>query len=149
MNTNATILVISFIFIFITSVLYFTKKKVLDKENVFLSILLIISLFCLGFEYLNITFINSNTIGFPSIIHNTYEIFLIIWITIFFLYYITLIIPSNDKKSLSTILVETGVLFIYLLAVAVIITLIPSNLVMGKELFYESGKRIFFIIFIV
>ncbi len=149
MNTNATILVISFIFIFITSVLYFTKKKVLDKENVFLSILLIISLFCLGFEYLNITFINSNTIGFPSIIHNTYEIFLIIWITIFFLYYITLIIPSDDKKSLSTILVETGVLFIYLLAVAVIITLIPSNLVMGKELFYESGKRIFFIIFIV
>ena len=111
MNTNATILVISFIFIFITSVLYFTKKKVLDKENVFLSILLIISLFCLGFEYLNITFINSNTIGFPSIIHNTYEIFLIIWITIFFLYYITLIIPSNDKKSLSTILLETGVLF--------------------------------------
>ena len=142
MNNNATILVISFIFIFITSILYFTKKKVLDKENIFLSILLIISLFCLGFEYLNITFINNDVYG--PLIHNTYEIFLIIWITIFFLYYIGIIVPSSDKKNYQTIIVELTSLFIYLLSVAIIISLLPSNLVMGRFLLYESGKRIFF-----
>ena len=147
MNNNATILVISFIFIFITSILYFTKKKVLDKENIFLSILLIISLFCLGFEYLNITFINNDVYG--PLIHNTYEIFLIIWITIFFLYYIGIIVPSNDKKNYQTIIIELTGLFIYLLSVAIIISLLPSNLVMGRFLLYESGKRIFFLIFIV
>lgn len=147
MNNNATILVISFIFVFITSILYFTKKKVLDKENIFLSILLIISLFCLGFEYLNITFINNDVYG--PLIHNTYEIFLIIWITIFFLYYIGIIVPSSDKKNYQTIIVELTGLFIYLLSVAIIVSLLPSNLVMGRFLLYESGKRIFFLIFIV
>ena len=152
MATNSTILVISFIFIFIISVLYFAKKKVIDKDNLYLSILLVINLLCLICEYFNITYLaNPNGSYFGVIMHGIYETFLLIWATCFSLYFLGKLMPNVEvkKNDLKKILTSIAIIFVYLLVVAIILTLIPSKLTFGKMLNYESGYRVFFIVTIV
>ena len=152
MTTNLTILIISFIFILITSILYFAKKKVMDKDNIYLSILLIINLFCLVFEGLNVLYLSNPVESyFGIIIHSTYETFLLIWSTCFSLYFLGKLMPNFEEKKtdVKKLGIRIIIVFVYLLVMAIILSFIPSRISLGRMISYESGFRFFFIVTIV
>ena len=151
MGIITTVLLINFIYIFVISTLYFSKKKVMDKENIYLSIILVLTLLCIILEYLNLIFISKETITNTGlIIHNIYETFLVIWSTVFSIYCCGLVAPKENKKDTQkSILLKTVGVIVYILIVAITITLIPSRLSKGIVLPYESSPRVLLISVIV
>ena len=151
MGIITTVLLINFIYIFVISTLYFSKKKVMDKENIYLSIILVLTLLCIILEYLNLIFISKDTItNIGLIIHNIYETFLVIWSTVFSIYCCGLVSPKENKKDTQkSILLKTVGVIVYIVIVAITITLIPSRLSKGIILPYESSPRVLLISVIV
>ena len=150
MSIVTTVLLINFIYIFITSILYFSKKKVMDKENIYLSVLLVLTLICIGFEYFNYISITKSVISdFGRIVHNTYESFLVIWSTVFFLYCLGLVEQNDKKETLKSIITKLLIAFVFILIVASILALLPSNIVNGKIMPYEAGPKAILILFII
>lgn len=151
MKIITTILLINFIYIFIISVLYFSKKKVMDKENIYLSILLVLTQICTILEFLNYTVISKDTITtLGLIIHNIFDTFLIIWTTIFSIYYLGIVSPKEDKgNNQKKIIIQTVSVVCYILVIAVIFVFIPTKFVNGLILPYDSSARIILIDVIV
>ena len=151
MGIITAVLLINFIYIFVISALYFSKKKVMDKENVFLSILLVLTLVCIIFEYINLLFISKETVtNLSLIIHNIYHTFLIIWTTIFSIYCHGLVTPPKKKEdSQKSIIIKTVCVVFYILIIAIVFTFIPAEFTQGIILPYESSPRIILMAVIV
>ncbi|MCR5483592.1 MAG: response regulator [Bacilli bacterium] len=151
MGIITAVLLINFIYIFVISALYFSKKKVMDKENIYLSIILVLTLVCIIFEYLNILFISKNPVTNTGlIIHNIYETFLIIWATVFSIYCCELVSPKDKKDDTQkSIIIKTVIVVFYMLAVSIAMALIPAKFTQGIILPYESSARVILMSIIV
>ena len=151
MITILSVLVLSFIYVLITAILYYTKKKAFTIENVYFSILLVVTLLLIAMEFANCAYVTPTFTKMEKIIHKTYEITLFIWLTIFFLYGMHMVNEKRDNilSIDTTFIFKIAAIIIYIIAVSVIIYLLPSKIGVSYGAPYESGLFIYYFYFII
>ena len=145
MATVHAVVTINFVYILIMAILYFTKKKVINRENIYLSILLVLTLITLAFEIVNnIVLIKYQASAlFP---HKAYELTIAVWSTIFFMYAMHIVDGENDKvHTKSTEYLKIAGVLVYMMAVSVIVFLLPSKIEFVGNYPYESGSTVIFL----
>ena len=146
MTTIHAVITVSFIYIFIIAVLYFTKKKVINRDNIYLSILLVLTLITITLELVN----NIALVKYAStslIPHKLYEISIAIWSTIFFLYSMHVVDGQSDKPTTKqTTIVKAVTVSIYTIVICVLLFMFESKVKFSGIFPYEHGSAVTFLI---
>ena len=151
MITILSVLVLSFVYVLITAILYYTKKKAFTIENVYFSILLVATLLLIAMEFVNCAYVTVKLTKMEELIHKSYEITLFIWLTIFFLYGMHMVNEKRDNILTvnSTTIFKIAIIVIYTIAVSTIIYLLPSKVSISYGAPYETGLFIYYFYFII
>lgn len=98
MQIRITLLIVSFIYIMLTSIVYFSKNRINNSENAVYEKLLSITPIGLLLEIgCNVTAIYKMNDLVSSIISRLYLIFILVWLTTFTLYILTITKYKGDK----------------------------------------------------
>ena len=98
MQIRITLLIVSFIYTMLTSIVYFSKNRINNSENAVYEKLLSITPIGLLLEIgCNVTAIYKMNDLVSSIISRLYLIFILVWLTTFTLYILTITKYKGDK----------------------------------------------------
>lgn len=147
MQIRVTLLVISFLYVTLTNIVYFSKSRINNSENAVYEKLLSITPIGLLLEIgCNITAIYKMNELVSSIISRLYLIFILIWLTTFTLYILTITKYKGDKlteyknsKIRKSIII--GSIFSILLLI-----FLPIDFVLEKNSAYLGGMGIVFLL---
>ena len=147
MQIRITLLIVSFIYTMLTSIVYFSKNRINNSENAVYEKLLSITPIGLLLEIgCNITAIYKMNDLVSSIISRLYLIFILVWLTTFTLYILTITKYKGDKlteyknsKIRKSIII--GSIFSILLLI-----FLPIDFVLEKNSAYLGGKGIVFLL---
>lgn len=147
MQIRITLLIVSFIYTMLTSIVYFSKNRINNSENAVYEKLLSITPIGLLLEIgCNITAIYKMNELVSSIISRLYLIFILIWLTTFTLYILTITKYKGDKlteyknsKIRKSIII--GSIFSILLLI-----FLPIDFVLEKNSAYLGGMGIVFLL---
>ncbi len=149
MQIRITLLIVSFIYTMLTSVVYFSKNRINNSENAVYEKLLSITPIGLLLEIgCNVTAIYKMNDLVSSIISKLYLIFILVWLTTFTLYILTITKYKGDKlteyknsKIRKSIII--GSIFSILLLI-----FLPIDFVLEKNSAYLGGMGIVFLLVI-
>ncbi len=147
MQIRITLLIVSFIYIMLTSIVYFSKNRINNSENAVYEKLLSITPIGLLLEIgCNVTAIYKMNDLVSSIISRLYLIFILVWLTTFTLYILTITKYKGDKlteyknsKIRKSIII--GSIFSILLLI-----FLPIDFVLEKNSAYLCGIGIVFLL---
>lgn len=147
MQIRITLLIVSFIYTMLTSVVYFSKNRINNSENAVYEKLLSITPIGLLLEIgCNVTAIYKMNELVSSIISRIYLIFILVWLTTFTLYILTITKYKGDKlteyknsKIRKSIII--GSIFSILLLI-----FLPIDFVLEKNSAYLGGMGIVFLL---
>ena len=147
MQIRITLLIVSFIYTMLTSIVYFSKNRINNSENAVYEKLLSITPIGLLLEIgCNITAIYKMNDLVSSIISRLYLIFILVWLTTFTLYILTITKYKGDKlteyknsKIRKSIII--GSIFSILLLI-----FLPIDFVLEKNSAYLGGIGIVFLL---
>lgn len=147
MQIRITLLIVSFIYIMLTSIVYFSKNRINNSENAVYEKLLSITPIGLLLEIgCNVTAIYKMNDLVSSIISRLYLIFILVWLTTFTLYILTITKYKGDKlteyknsKIRKSIII--GSIFSILLLI-----FLPIDFVLEKNSAYLGGMGIVFLL---
>ena len=147
MQIRITLLIVSFIYTMLTSIVYFSKNRINNSENAFYEKLLSITPIGLLLEIgCNVTAIYKMNDLVSSIISRLYLIFILVWLTTFTLYILTITKYKGDKlteyknsKIRKSIII--GSIFSILLLI-----FLPIDFVLEKNSAYLGGMGIVFLL---
>ena len=147
MQIRVTLLVISFLYVTLTNIVYFSKSRINNSENAVYEKLLSITPIGLLLEIgCNITAIYKMNELVSSIISRLYLIFILVWLTTFTLYILTITKYKGDKlteyknsKIRKSIII--GSIFSILLLI-----FLPIDFVLEKNSAYLGGMGIVFLL---
>lgn len=147
MQIRITLLIVSFIYTMLTSIVYFSKNRINNSENAVYEKLLSITPIGLLLEIgCNVTAIYKMNDLISSIISRLYLIFILIWLTTFTLYILTITKYKGDKlteyknsKIRKSIII--GSIFSILLLI-----FLPIDFVLEKNSAYLGGMGIVFLL---
>lgn len=147
MQIRITLLIVSFIYTMLTSIVYFSKNRINNSENAVYEKLLSITPIGLLLEIgCNITAIYKMNDLVSSIISRLYLIFILVWLTTFTLYILTITKYKGDKlteyknsKIRKSIII--GSIFSILLLI-----FLPIDFVLEKNSAYLGGMGIVFLL---
>lgn len=143
MQIRITLLIINFIYIMLTNVVYFSKNRIDNTENTVYEKLLSITPIGLLLELgCNLTAIYDMNEIITNIISRLYLIFIIVWLTIFTLYILTITIYKEDtvkkyKNKKARRLLIIGCIFVSLLLIV-----LPIKFVLKENSAYLGGVGI-------
>ena len=149
MQIRITLLIVSFIYTMLTSIVYFSKNRINNSENAVYEKLLSITPIGLLLEIgCNVTAIYKMNDLVSSIISRLYLIFILVWLTTFTLYILTITKYKSDKlieykkskirKSIIIGSISSILLLIFL----------PIDFVLEKDSAYLGGIGIVFLLVI-
>ena len=147
MQIRITLLIVSFIYTMLTSVVYFSKNRINNSENAVYEKLLSITPIGLLLEIgCNITAIYKMNDLVSSIISRLYLIFILVWLTTFTLYILTITKYKGDKlteykNSKIRKIIIIGSIFSILLLI-----FLPIDFVLEKNSAYLGGMGIVFLL---
>lgn len=147
MQIRITLLIVSFIYTMLTSIVYFSKNRINNSENAVYEKLLSITPIGLLLEIgCNVTTIYKMNDLVSSIISRLYLIFILVWLTTFTLYILTITKYKGDKlteyknsKIRKSIII--GSIFSILLLI-----FLPIDFVLEKNSAYLGGMGIVFLL---
>lgn len=147
MQIKITLLIVSFIYTMLTSIVYFSKNRINNSENAVYEKLLSITPIGLLLEIgCNVTAIYKMNDLVSSIISRLYLIFILVWLTTFTLYILTITKYKGDKlteyknsKIRKSIII--GSIFSILLLI-----FLPIDFVLEKNSAYLGGMGIVFLL---
>lgn len=147
MQIRITFLIVSFIYTMLTSIVYFSKNRINNSENAVYEKLLSITPIGLLLEIgCNVTAIYKMNDLVSSIISRLYLIFILVWLTTFTLYILTITKYKGDKlteyknsKIRKSIII--GSIFSILLLI-----FLPIDFVLEKNSAYLGGMGIVFLL---
>ena len=147
MQIRITLLIVSFIYTMLTSIVYFSKNRINNSENAVYEKLLSITPIGLLLEIgCNVTAIYKMNDLVSSIISRLYLIFILVWLTTFTLYILTITKYKGDKlteyknsKIRKSIII--GSIFSILLLI-----FLPIDFVLEKNSAYLGGIGIVFLL---
>lgn len=147
MQIRITLLIVSFIYTMLTSIVYFSKNRINNSENAVYEKLLSITPIGLLLEIgCNVTAIYKMNDLVSSIISRLYLIFILVWLTTFILYILTITKYKGDKlteyknsKIRKSIII--GSIFSILLLI-----FLPIDFVLEKNSAYLGGMGIVFLL---
>lgn len=147
MQIRITLLIVSFIYTMLTSIVYFSKNRINNSENAVYEKLLSITPIGLLLEIgCNVTAIYKMNDLVSSIISKLYLIFILVWLTTFTLYILTITKYKGDKlteyknsKIRKSIII--GSIFSILLLI-----FLPIDFVLEKNSAYLGGMGIVFLL---
>lgn len=147
MQIRITLLIVSFIYTMLTSIVYFSKNRINNSENAVYEKLLSITPIGLLLEIgCNVTAICKMNELVSSIISRIYLIFILVWLTTFTLYILTITKYKGDKlteyknsKIRKSIII--GSIFSILLLI-----FLPIDFVLEKNSAYLGGMGIVFLL---
>ena len=147
MQIRITLLIVSFIYTMLTSIVYFSKNRINNSENAVYEKLLSITPIGLLLEIgCNVTAIYKINDLVSSIISRLYLIFILVWLTTFTLYILTITKYKGDKlteyknsKIRKSIII--GSIFSILLLI-----FLPIDFVLEKNSAYLGGMGIVFLL---
>ena len=147
MQIRITLLIVSFIYTMLTSIVYFSKNRINNSENAVYEKLLSITPIGLLLEIgCNVTAIYKMNELVSSIISRIYLIFILVWLTPFTLYILTITKYKGDKlteyknsKIRKSIII--GSIFSILLLI-----FLPIDFVLEKNSAYLGGMGIVFLL---
>lgn len=147
MQIRITLLIVSFIYTMLTSIVYFLKNRINNSENAVYEKLLSITPIGLLLEIgCNVTAIYKMNELVSSIISRIYLIFILVWLTTFTLYILTITKYKGDKlteyknsKIRKSIII--GSIFSILLLI-----FLPIDFVLEKNSAYLGGMGIVFLL---
>lgn len=147
MQIRITLLIVSFIYTMLTSIIYFSKNRINNSENAVYEKLLSITPIGLLLEIgCNVTAIYKMNDLVSSIISRLYLIFILVWLTTFTLYILTITKYKGDKlteyknsKIRKSIII--GSIFSILLLI-----FLPIDFVLEKNSAYLGGMGIVFLL---
>ena len=147
MQIRITLLIVSFIYTMLTSIVYFSKNRINNSENAVYEKLLSITPIGLLLEIgCNVTAIYKMNELVSSIISRIYLIFILVWLTTFTLYILTITKYKGDKlteyknsKIRKSIII--GSIFSILLLI-----FLPIDFVLEKNSAYLGGMGIVFLL---
>ena len=147
MQIRITLLIVSFIYTMLTSIVYFSKNRINNSENAVYEKLLSITPIGLLLEIgCNVTAIYKMNELVSSIISRIYLIFILVWLTTFTLYILTITKYKGDKlteyknsKIRKSIII--GSIFSILLLI-----FLPIDFVLEKNSAYLGGIGIVFLL---
>lgn len=149
MQIRITLLIVSFIYTMLTSIVYFSKNRINNSENAVYEKLLSITPIGLLLEIgCNVTAIYKMNDLVSSIISRLYLIFILVWLTTFTLYILTITKYKSDKlieykKSKIRKSIIIGSIFSILLLI-----FLPIDFVLEKNSAYLGGIGIVFLLVI-
>lgn len=147
MQIRITLLIVSFIYTMLTSIVYFSKNRINNSENAVYEKLLSITPIGLLLEIgCNVTAIYKMNELVSSIISRIYLIFILVWLTTFTLYILTITKYKGDKlteyknsKIRKSIII--GSIFSTLLLI-----FLPIDFILEKNSAYLGGMGIVFLL---
>ena len=132
--SNISFLIISFIYVAMTAVIYFTKKKLDTIENRIFTKIIIANIVgvCLDFSSVCLAFYSDHGILFRTI-NKLYLIYLLTWVSLFTIYTINISMSKEKANRVSKI-----VQYSYLPILACIVGF-KLNYFVDKGVFYTYG----------
>ena len=132
--SNIAFLIVSFIYVIMTAVLFFSKKKVNSIENKIFSIIIIVNIIGVIIDLTSVTLAFSSYHGiFFRIVNKSYILYLLSWISIFTIYTIHISFDLKKSELFSKLLAMLS----SLVAVAILSTKLEYHLEGG--VFYTYG----------
>lgn len=147
MQVRITLLIVNFLYTILTNIVYFSKNRINNSENVVYEKLLSITPIGLLLEIgCNITAIYKMNDLVSNIISRLYLIFILVWLVIFTLYILTITKYKGDKlieykksKLRKEIIVSSVI-------ATVLLVILPIDFVLEKDSAYLGGIGIVFLL---
>ncbi|MGN1312396.1 MAG: hybrid sensor histidine kinase/response regulator [Bacilli bacterium] len=140
MQIRMTLLIVSFIYLMLTNIVYFSKNRIANTENMVYEKLLSITPIGLLLEIgCNITALYEVDSTISNIVARLYLIFIMVWLSIFTLYIFTITIFKDKdlikyRKSKLRKIVIIGIAFL-----SILLIFIPIDFVLEKDSAYLGG----------
>ena len=149
MQIRITLLIVSFIYTMLTSIVYFSKNRINNSENAVYEKLLSITPIGLLLEIgCNITAIYKMNDLVSSIISRLYLIFILVWLTTFTLYILTITKYKGDKLiEYKNSKIRKNIIIASIIAV-LLLAFLPIDFVLNKDSAYLGGIGIVFLLVI-
>lgn len=147
MQIRVTLLVISFIYTMLTSIVYFSKNRINNSENAVYEKLLSITPIGLLLEIgCNITAIYKMNDLVSSIISRLYLIFILVWLTTFTLYILTITKYKGDKLTEYKNSKIRKSIIIGSISSTLLLIFLPIDFILEKNSAYLGGMGIVFLL---
>ncbi len=149
MQIRITLLIVSFIYIMLTSIVYFSKNRINNSENAVYEKLLSITPIGLLLEIgCNVTAIYKMNDLVSSIISRLYLIFILVWLTTFTLYIFTITKYKGDKLiEYKKSKIRKSIIIASIIA-ELLLAFLPIDFVLNKDSAYLGGIGIVFLLVI-
>ena len=146
MQIRVTLLIVSFIYVMLTNVVYFSKNRINNSENAVYEKLLSITPIGLLLEIgCNITAIYDMNELVSNIIARLYLIFILTWLTIFTLYVFTITIFKGEKLTRYKNSRIRRIIIISSIVIGMLLIILPINFVLEENSAYLGGIGIIFL----
>lgn len=147
MQIRITLLIVSFIYTMLTSVVYFSKNRINNSENAVYEKLLSITPIGLLLEIgCNVTAIYKMNDLVSSIISRLYLIFILVWLTTFTLYILTITKYKGDKLTEYKNSKIRKNIIIGSISSTLLLIFLPIDFVLEKNSAYLGGMGIVFLL---
>ena len=147
MQIRITLLIVSFIYTMLTSVVYFSKNRINNSENAVYEKLLSITPIGLLLEIgCNVTAIYKMNDLVSSIISRLYLIFILVWLTTFTLYILTITKYKGDKLTEYKNSKIRKNIIIGSISSTLLLIFLPIDFILEKNLAYLGGIGIVFLL---
>ena len=147
MQIRVTLLIISFIYIMLTNIVYFSKSRINNSENAVYEKLLSITPIGLLLELgCNITAIYKMNDLASNVVSRLYLIFILMWLVVFTLYILTITkYKGNKLVEYKKSKIRKSIIIASIIAVLLLIFL-PIDFVLEKDSAYLGGIGIVFLL---
>lgn len=147
MQIRITLLIVSFIYTMLTSIVYFSKNRINNSENAVYEKLLSITPIGLLLEIgCNVTAIYKMNDLVSSIISRLYLIFILVWLTTFTLYILTITKYKGDKLTEYKNSKIRKNIIIGSISSTLLLIFLPIDFILEKNLAYLGGIGIVFLL---
>ena len=147
MQIRITLLIVSFIYTMLTSIVYFSKNRINNSENAVYEKLLSITPIGLLLEIgCNVTAIYKMNDLVSSIISRLYLIFILVWLTTFTLYILTITKYKGDKLTEYKNSKIRKNIIIGSISSTLLLIFLPIDFVLEKNSAYLGGMGIVFLL---
>ena len=147
MQIRITLLIVSFIYTMLTSIVYFSKNRINNSENAVYEKLLSITPIGLLLEIgCNVTAIYKMNELVSSIISRIYLIFILVWLTTFTLYILTITKYKGDKLTEYKNSKIRKSIIIGSISSILLLIFLPIDFVLEKNSAYLGGMGIVFLL---
>lgn len=147
MQIRITLLIVSFIYTMLTSIVYFSKNRINNSENAVYEKLLSITPIGLLLEIgCNVTAIYKMNDLVSSIISRLYLIFILVWLTTFTLYILTITKYKGDKLTEYKNSKIRKSIIIGSISSTLLLIFLPIDFILEKNSAYLGGMGIVFLL---